>query len=560
MNILTLSNQGSKLRRYGCLDKDGDLNNDLIPFITGLDDTPLLNRYFSKNESIPLPWDFFGELSDHHGSFLKRLITSCRKESSINILLYGEPGTGKTSFALSLSKELNLTPYLIKHTGEVKNNGRDFRFTALQVCDGQVDPEASCIIIDEADAMLEDCGYNGSGIRGSIFKSSGQAASKGFLNDTLDTVETPCIWITNSQAEDIDMSNRRRFDYSIKFEKLTCRQRERIWHNAVQHHSLEGILPDSAITRFASKYDVSAGGISLAAKNLSAMKKSGAIKPDEGEKIIDTLLKPHCQLLGLSGNNAKTDVSSDYSLEGLNINGPTGLPHITQAIRRFRIEQESEPLQTRGDCPRMNLLLSGPPGTGKTEFVKYLGSTLSARVITHMGSTLLSKWVGETEKNIKHAFEEAASDNAILFLDEVDGLLQSRERASHNWEITQVNELLHQMENFGGVLISATNFIKNLDPATIRRFTFKLEFDYLTDEGKKIFFQKMFKRSDSSELSAPQLRRLCRITNLTPGDFRTVRQGLYYLDSSVDADLILESLERESAAKSQGMQQGTIGF
>ena len=55
----------------------------------------------------------------------------------------------------------------------------------------------------------------------------------------------------------------------------------------------------------------------------------------------------------------------------------------------------------------MNLLLSGPPGTGKTEFVKYLGGVLNCKVNVRMGSDLLSKWVGETEQNIKQAFAEA---------------------------------------------------------------------------------------------------------------------------------------------------------
>ncbi len=55
----------------------------------------------------------------------------------------------------------------------------------------------------------------------------------------------------------------------------------------------------------------------------------------------------------------------------------------------------------------------------------------------------------------------------------------------HKWEVTQVNELLYQMENFKGVMVGATNFMSNLDAAIMRRFTFKLQFDYLEDEGKR---------------------------------------------------------------------------
>ena len=59
------------------------------------------------------------------------------------------------------------------------------------------------------------------------------------------------------------------------------------------------------------------------------------------------------------------------------------------------------------DKPRMNVLLFGPPGTGKTEFVKYLGKTLDRKVLVVKGSDLLSKWVGESEQNIASAFRRA---------------------------------------------------------------------------------------------------------------------------------------------------------
>jgi SpoVK/Ycf46/Vps4 family AAA+-type ATPase len=252
-------------------------------------------------------------------------------------------------------------------------------------------------------------------------------------------------------------------------------------------------------------------------------------------------------------------VAKDYSLEGLNIKGSMKLDQIVAAVQRFQAEQGTEKTKA-ADRPRMNLLLSGPPGTGKTEFVKYLGSTLNTRVVTRMGSDLLDMYVGGTEKKIKQVFEEASRERSILFLDEIDGMIQSRERAQRSWEVTQVNELLHQMENFDGVLIGATNFVANLDPATLRRFTFKLEFDCLENAGKELFFRQFFAPINVCELSASETQRLHRIASLTPGDFRTVRQSLYYLVSTPTTEQILEGLERESLVKRQGLPQGSIGF
>ena len=113
--------------------------------------------------------------------------------------------------------------------------------------------------------------------------------------------------------------------------------------------------------------------------------------------------------------------------------------------------------------------------------------------------------------------------------------------AGHNWEVTQVNELLYQMENFKGVMVGATNFMSNLDAAIMRRFTFKLQFDYLEDEGKRLFFERMFKTS----LTAEDLDRLRRIPNLAPGGFRTVRQATYYLGGATTNAMRLTELEKE---------------
>ncbi|MPM74803.1 ATP-dependent zinc metalloprotease FtsH [bioreactor metagenome] len=261
----------------------------------------------------------------------------------------------------------------------------------------------------------------------------------------------------------------------------------------------------------------------------------------------------HCELLDIKNTDEKLLPAKDYSLQGLNLKNDIQLPRLVEAIRKFQADNGS----ASSDRPRMNLLLSGPPGTGKTEFVKYLGAVLKTKVVVQMGSSLLSMFVGGTEQNIKQAFAMAEAEKAILFLDEIDGLLQSRERSQRSWEVTQVNELLYQMENFNGILIGATNFAVNLDPATARRFTFKVEFDYLTDSGKQIFFEQMFQRT----LSPGEAVRLAAISTLTPGDFRTVRQSLYYLGGESDNHNYLTALEHESRMKQKNQFSMTkVGF
>ncbi len=556
-SYLAIIKEKSKLRRLDCVEDDGDLNASLQAFILGLTDKPLDSRYFKRHEGETLPWPFFGPLADKHGAFLKRLIASRPAGRSLNILLHGEPGTGKTSFALALAAELGLTPYLIAQANEhAHSSDKMFRIAALQVCDGQVDREKSLIIIDEANRIL-DMEREG-GMAAFVMRASGTPLDKGVLNDILETVQTPCVWITNSQAESLDPSNRRRFDYSVRFDKLTRKQREMIWRNTVAKHGVGGVLPDEMIAGLVARYEVSAGGIDLAVRNLGMMLQAGRVSAAEAGEALERVLAPHCELLEIR-ENAAARLGRDYSLAGLNIRGDIPLPQIEAAIRRYRDEQRAGKSGS-ADSPRMNLLLSGPPGTGKTEFVKYLGAALDAPVVTRMGSDLLSMWVGGSEKNIKRAFEEAAAERAILFLDEVDGLMQSRERANRSWEVTQVNELLHQMENFDGVLVCATNFADNLDQASLRRFTFKLTFDCLNEEGKLLFFSRMFASFGAPGLSPDEAHRLTHIPNLTPGDFRTVRQGAYYLSGAATVPQLLSALERESEAKRGRTASAGIGF
>ncbi len=542
-----------KLRRYKCLDGDLDYNGSLDSFLYGFEKEPLANSYFRKDRGEVLPWEFYGELACKHGNILKEMIFAKGDTKPVNILLYGKPGTGKTSFARTLAAELKLNCYCIAQNTNDNREGRscstpEFRFGALQVCDSQIEPGQSLIIVDEADEMLRGHGPGGFiAFFGS--KDSIETGDKGLLNSVLDSVKTPTIWITNTRAGELDESSRRRFDYSIRFDALTSSQRLMIWRNNVNKMKLGRLFSESMLEAFAGRYAVSAGGITLVLQNIAKLKPSKT----EVSALTEKLLAPHCELLNIPSSDGKLLPAKDYSLNGLNIQGDIPPERIINAIRKFRNENSEYP-----DRPRMNLLLSGPPGTGKTEFVKYLGKTLNTKVIVKIGSDLLSMYVGGTEQNIKQAFMEAEAEKAILFLDEIDGLVQSRERAQRSWEVTQVNELLYQMENFNGVLIGATNFSENLDQATLRRFTFKLAFDYLEETGKKLFFEHVFQ----TKLSEAEAARLAAIPNLAPGDFRTVRQGLYFLDEDTSNSGRLSRLEYESAAKRQNRfsAKNKVGF
>ena len=551
-NVMAALDCKKKLRRYNCINSDFEFNHRLFEFLNGVSDEPLSSNYFKLCKDETLPWDFYGSLADRHGEMIKNILRSSKNGPS-NILLYGAPGTGKTSFARTIADQLGKKCYLIAQnlkTREQANSSPEFRFAALQICDSQVDPDNSLIVVDEADEMLQGL-YNMGGMPFFMGGMEMNVGDKGLLNDVLDNIKTPTVWITNTPAEALDESSRRRFDYSVCFAPLSALQRRSIWKNNIRKMHMESLIDDNMAAFFADRYNVNAGIITKVLSNVQKL----VTAPGETKAVMEKLMAQHCELLNVQIQEEKLLPARDYSLEGLNIKGDLELEKIVAACRKFQLDEGDSP-----DRPRMNLLLAGPPGTGKTEYVKYLGQALNTRITVRMGSDLLSMYVGGTEHNIKEAFAQAEQEHAILFLDEIDGLMQSREQARCSWEVTQVNELLYQMENFKGILIGATNFMQNLDAATLRRFTFKIGFDYLDNNGKKLFFERMFK----TQLTVAERRKLDAIENLAPGDFRTVRQSFYYLNDEVTNTDRLKALERESEVKkSRGnpaCKSGKIGF
>jgi hypothetical protein len=155
-----------------------------------------------------------------------------------------------------------------------------------------------------------------------------------------------------------------------------------------------------------------------------------------------------------------------------------------QEREMFRIAKTLLSKCTIENKVNLSILLYGLPGTGKTEFAYQLARNVQADIMQLNFSEIQSKWIGETEKNIRLAFEQydkkrkASNQPIILLINEADGLMNRRvsvnisNDACHNHAQTQLLELL---ENFQGEVIATTNLYKNIDEAFHRRFLFRSE-------------------------------------------------------------------------------------
>lgn len=123
--------------------------------------------------------------------------------------------------------------------------------------------------------------------------------------------------------------------------------------------------------------------------------------------------------------------------------------------------------------PGYRSLFYGPPGTGKTLTASLIGSTVGADVYRIDLSMVVSKYIGETEKNLANVFDQAESKNWILFFDEADALFGKRTQASSSNDRhanQEISYLLQRVEDFPGVVILASNIKTNIDEAFSRRF------------------------------------------------------------------------------------------
>jgi len=127
----------------------------------------------------------------------------------------------------------------------------------------------------------------------------------------------------------------------------------------------------------------------------------------------------------------------------------------------------------------VNALFSGASGTGKTMAAQVVAGALGLDLYRIDLSRVVSKYIGETEKNLGRIFDQAEASNAILFFDEADALFGKRSEvkdAHDRYANIEIGYLLQKMEEFRGVTILATNLRQNMDDAFVRRLAFHVHF------------------------------------------------------------------------------------
>jgi transitional endoplasmic reticulum ATPase len=465
--------------------------------------------------ATPLAWEDFDHLGPVRELAAKMMAGAGKNGAGgINLLLHGPVGTGKTEFAKTLAGHVGMSIWSI---GETDDQGgeptRGERLAALKLAQRLLAKRAGALVLlDEAEDVLAS---------EMPFFGRSRDRSKVYLNRMIEQNPVPIVWTCNDVAA-IDPAVLRRMTLAVEVRTPGRSARARIWNRVLDETGLK--LGDDAVARLSSRYTAPPAVAANAAR--AAMLSGG------GEAAVEEAMGGVLQLLG-NGLGIPDADASDFDPVLVNCDGD--LAGLTERLVRPGVSRQ------------WSLCLSGPSGTGKSQFARYLAARLGMEVMQQRASDLLSMWVGESEKQIATAFQSARARRAMLVIDEADSLLSDRREAVRSWEVTQVNEMLTWMESHPLPFVCTTNLMNRLDQASLRRFTLKLRFASLSPTQTKLAFERFF------GIVAP--RRLA--DDLTPGDFATVRRKRDLLGVT-DPSVLADWLDEEAEAK--GTRVRRIGF
>jgi hypothetical protein len=225
---------------------------------------------------------------------------------------------------------------------------------------------------------------------------------------------------------------------------------------------------------------------------------------------------------------------------------------LRELVSRYRHRETVYDTWKFGAIPSAGLvaLFSGAPGTGKTMAAEVVAGDLGLDVYKVDLSSVVSKYIGETEKNLEKIFNAAAAGGLVLFFDEADSLFGKRSEVSDahdRYANIEVSYLLQRVESYDGLVVLATNFQKNIDPAFLRRVHVSVDFPLPEEAERRAIWKMSFpKGAPVKKIDIPFLARQFKISG---GAIRNAALHAAFLAAGaggpITMDLVMLGLKRE---------------
>lgn len=418
------------------------------------------------------------QLVEHHRDY-RRIISDWGFDKvlpygrGLTFLFTGPPGTGKTLLAHALAAHVKRQILSLSAADIPEKEGVEKLLGDLLTESTMRD---AIVLIDECEALLGKADKR----KATAFKA-------------VEEFEGIMVLVTN-HPEALDEGVERRIMYHLPFEVPDNELRRQIWEvHLPPEVPLEG---DIDLEILANTYDFSGGTIKNAI--LFAVNLAIAKNPKRPRLTMD-LLEEGCK------------AQLRYALEELTVRTGTHLrlkdivlpPKPYKKVREIIAagRNQATVLNTWGFGKKLvtgkgiTCLFDGPPGTGKTLCAEIISGEFDRPLYRINLPEVVSKYVGETEKNIKAIFQQARVSHAMLLFDEADSLFSARvaetKSSTDRYANMEVNLLLQEIERFPGVVILTTNFYGSLDKALIRRIQFRVTFEDPDEESRQRIWETL---------------------------------------------------------------------
>lgn len=265
-------------------------------------------------------------------------------------------------------------------------------------------------------------------------------------------------------------------------EVLKLSDRQQLWKEETKKYD-PGFDPDE----MALRYRLNASEISRVMKSYMET-VSGDSSEDDSDLLTRLCIE---ELMGETESGIGRIIFPDTRLEDVRVkdNVRNILLDVLSSVKTGALIMEEWDLKRSypyGRC--VSLLMSGPPGTGKTMTANAIAGELKLPLYQVNLSNVVDKYIGETEKNLEKAFEYAEKTNSVLFFDEADALFGTRSEvhdSKDKYANTEVAYLLQRIEAYDGIVILATNIKSNIDPAFMRRIRYVVRFENPDEELRR---------------------------------------------------------------------------
>jgi AAA+ superfamily predicted ATPase len=466
---------------HGSVDSNLKINPRITDFLLGIPSTDTYLNDIANQESRSMLFDSLF-INNNQKNSLKQIalylgdtLSNDSRNSHLWFYFYGQPGSEKKEAVIAICTEIGI-PLITVDFISLLESAKDIALISrLLVREGIL--SVSGFLLQNLDVLLIEDGK-----KLYVFQQ---------LIKELSKIQLPVFITGNHPIKNSEIKELSLFQV-LEIKTPDFEDRVNIWNYTLAGREI--VVSINTSTLLAERFRFTKEQI------FSIINSVVIHHPDlkEEPKIADLLFSECENRLLMKLPNFSTRVSSLYSWEDLIL--PKSQKELLNSICIY-MEYRNKVYETWGFNKKVpygqgiSVLFTGVSGTGKTMAAGILGKKLHREVYKIDLSMVVSKYIGETEKNLSSVFDEAESSLAILFFDEADALFGKRSsvRDAHDrYANIEVAYLLQRMEEYSGITILATNFRQNMDDAFTRRIQFIVEFPLPDKDDRELLWKNAF--------------------------------------------------------------------